>query len=42
MLTAPELKVAEPGTDDEVTNLTAGSPKHIVTELGVIVGAGGV
>ena len=28
--------------DEELINLTAGSPKHIVTEEGVTVGAGGV
>jgi hypothetical protein len=28
--------------DDELVNLTAGSPKHIVTDDGVTVGGGGV
>lgn len=33
---------SEDVVEDEAINLTAGSPKHMVTELGVTVGAGGV
>jgi hypothetical protein len=40
--TVPELNVFENDWEEELFSLAAGSPKHIVTELGVIVGAGGV
>ena len=41
-LMVPDAALTLDVDDDEATNLTAGSPRHIVTELGVMVGAGGV
>jgi hypothetical protein len=38
----PELKATVVVVEEELFSLTAGSPKHIVTELGTTVGAGGV
>jgi len=38
----PELKATVLVVEEELFSLTAGSPRHIVTELGVTVGAGGV
>ena len=38
----PELKATVDVVEEDAFSLTAGSPKHIVTELGVTVGAGGV
>ena len=41
-LTGPEQNCRLVLLDDELTKRTAGSPRHIVTEVGVTVGAGGV
>ena len=38
----PELKLVVNDCEEDAFSLTAGSPRHIVTELGVTVGAGGV
>ena len=42
IFTFPELKEVVNDCDEELFNFTAGSPKHIVTDDGVTVGAGGV
>ena len=42
MLNAPDVKQTEVVVEEELFNLTALSPKHIVTGLGVTFGAGGV
>ncbi|MEZ5028319.1 MAG: hypothetical protein R2765_05975 [Ferruginibacter sp.] len=41
-LIVPELKDTFEVDDDELVSITALSPKHMVTEAGVTVGAGGV
>ncbi|MBK8496916.1 MAG: hypothetical protein IPL50_19390 [Chitinophagaceae bacterium] len=38
----PELKVELNAWEEELFSLTAGSPKHMVTDDGTTVGAGGV
>ena len=42
MLIGPEQNCTVVELDDELFSFTAGSPKHIVTDDGVTVGAGGV
>ena len=42
IFTVPEVNVEPNCCDEELFNLTAGSPRHIVTEDGTTVGAGGV
>ena len=42
MLIGPEQNCKDVLVDEELFSLTATSPLHIVTELGVTVGAGGV
>ena len=41
-LIGPEAKFTVDDDDDELINLTAASPRHIVTDDGVTVGAAGV
>ena len=41
-LIGPEQNCTDVAVADELTKRTAGSPKHMATELGVTVGAGGV
>ena len=41
-LTVPDVKLAVVVDDVELVSLTAGSPRHITTGEGVILGAGGV
>ncbi len=41
-LMVPAVKVAVLVDEDALVNLTAGSPRHMVTDDGVTVGAGGV
>ena len=41
-LIAPEDTVHVPGVAEALIKRTAGSPRHIVTGLGVTIGAGGV
>jgi hypothetical protein len=38
----PDVAVIVDVVDEELTKRTAGSPRHMATELGVTVGAGGV
>jgi hypothetical protein len=42
IFTVPELNEAVNCCDEELFSFTAGSPRHIVTDDGVTVGAGGV
>jgi hypothetical protein len=42
IFTVPEVNVDVPGVEEVALNITAGSPRHMVTGLGVIIGAGGV
>ena len=42
IFTVPEVNVEPNCCDEELFNITAGSPRHIVTEDGTTVGAGGV
>ena len=41
-LIGPDVKFTDVAVDEELVKRTAGSPKHIVTDVGVTVGGGGV